>query len=257
MASRTKPKQEESLYSLIVGVIIPAVLIMLVIRTLLFQPVNIPSGSMKNTLLVGDFLLISKFSYGYSHFSIPLSPPLFSGRIFGSKPNRGDIIVFRHPTEAGEDLIKRLIGLPGERIQVLGGVVHINDVPVKREQLPNYVGEDPCLSGPSYGATRSVKRWRETLPNGLSYETLNCDESQRFPNYTDPYTVPADHYFFMGDNRGNSQDSRFPSPGMVPFENLIGRAQVVFFSVKEGERAWQVWRWPWSVRWGRLGTIVR
>src|SRR5499433_1238644 len=146
-----------------------ALIIAAVIRTLLFQPFDIPSGSMKATLLVGDYLFVSKYSYGYSHYSIPFSPPLFSGRIFGSDPSRGDIVVFRLPKDDSTDYIKRVIGLPGDRIQVKDGLLYINDEPVKRERLSDYVGEDPCGSSE---ATARVKRWRETLPNNVSYETL-------------------------------------------------------------------------------------
>src|SRR5215468_11316011 len=152
-------------------VIFHALIIALVIRTFLFQPFNIPSGSMKATLLVGDYLFVSKYSYGYSHYSIPLSPNLFSGRIFGSDPSRGDIVVFRLPKDDSTDYIKRVIGLPGDRIQVKDGLLYINDEPVKRERLSDYVGEDPCGSSE---ATARVKRWRETLPNNVSYETLDC-----------------------------------------------------------------------------------
>src|SRR5579859_3950814 len=151
-------------------VVIHALIIALVIRTLLFQPFNIPSGSMKATLLVGDYLFVSKYSYGYSHYSLPLSPPLFSGRIFGSEPARGDIVVFRLPKDDSTDYIKRVIGLPGDRIQMKEGLLHINDVPVKRERLSDFVGEDPCGSD----ATARVKRWKETLPNSVTYETLDC-----------------------------------------------------------------------------------
>src|SRR4029078_5819412 len=144
-----------------IRVIIHALLIALVIRTFLFQPFNIPSGSMKATLLVGDYLFVSKYSSGYSHYSIPFSPPLFSGRIFGSEPSRGDIVVFRLPKEDSTDFIKRVIGLPGDRIQMKDGLLHINDVAVKRERLSDFIGDDPCGSD----ATARVKRWRETLPN--------------------------------------------------------------------------------------------
>src|SRR5437660_8471987 len=126
---------------------IPALLLAVVIRTLLFQPVNIPTGSMKATLLVGDYLLISKFTYGYSQYSVPFSPPLFSGRIFASPPERGDIVVFRSPTDEATDLIKRVIGLPGDRIQMIAGAVHLNGAPLRRDPLADYIGEDPCQSG--------------------------------------------------------------------------------------------------------------
>src|SRR6201993_2006405 len=236
-----------------IRVVIHALLIALVIRTFLFQPFNIPSGSMKATLLVGVYLFVSKYSYGYSHYSFPLSPPLFSGRIFGSEPARGDIVVFRLPREDSTDYIKRVIGLPGDRIQMKEGLLYINDTPVKRERLSDFVGEDPCGSG----ATARVKRWKETLPNSVTYETLDCiDNNSR----DDPpvYTVPAGHFFMMGDNRDNSTDSRVLSAvGYVPFENIVGRAQMIFFSIAEGEHAWMFWRWPTAVRWNRIFKIVR
>jgi signal peptidase I len=237
-----------------VRVVVHALLIALVIRTFLFQPFNIPSGSMKATLLVGDYLFVSKYSYGYSHFSIPLSPPVFSGRIFGSEPRRGDIVVFRLPKDTDVDYIKRVIGLPGDRIQMRDGLLHINDTPVQRERLSDFVGEDPCGAADS---TARVKRWKETLPNGVSYETLDCVDNG-FYDTTNVYTVPPGNFFMMGDNRDNSTDSRVPSAvGYVPLENIVGRAQMIFFSIAEGEHAWMFWRWPLSVRWNRLFKIVR
>ncbi|HWM81423.1 MAG TPA: signal peptidase I [Pseudolabrys sp.] len=233
-----------------VKVIFHALIIALVIRTFLFQPFNIPSGSMKATLLVGDYLFVSKYSYGYSRFSLPLSPPLFSGRIFGSQPERGDVVVFRLPKDTSTDYIKRVIGLPGDRIQMIEGVLNINGTPVKRERADDYIETD---EGPR---PVHVRRWRETLPNGVSYYTLDLVENG-FADNTQVYTVPPGEYFMMGDNRDNSTDSRFSQVGFVPFENLVGRAQVIFFSVHEGERAYEFWRWPISVRWSRLFTIVR
>ena len=254
------PQQNEGVIAGTLRAVVPALLIALVIRTVLFQPVSIPSGSMKATLLIGDYLMVSKFTYGYSHYSLPFGPPLFSGRLFGAQPERGDIIVFRSPTDESADLIKRTIGLPGDRIEVKGGLVHINGTPVKRERIADFVGEDPCQDTPVFGVIGRVPRWRETLPNGVSYDTLACPlvPTDIDPDNTPVYTVPAEHFFMMGDNRHNSMDSRFlDDVGYVPFENLIGRAQVIFFSVAEGVNAWEVWRWPRSVRWRRLGTVVR
>lgn len=237
-----------------IRVVIHAILIAFVIRTFLFQPFNIPSGSMKSTLLVGDYLFVSKYSYGYSHYSFPLSPPLFSGRIFGSEPHRGDVVVFRLPKDDSTDYIKRVIGLPGDHIQVKEGLLYINDVPVERKRLQDFVGEDPCGSG---DAMARVKQWQETLPNGVTYNTLDCVDNGFYDN-TMVYVVPPDHFFMMGDNRDNSQDSRVLSAvGYVPEENLIGRAQMIFFSIKEGEQPWQFWRWPVSIRWNRIFTFVR
>src|SRR5277367_5414428 len=182
--SVTSGTKSESGLGETIRVVIHALLIALVIRTFLFQPFNIPSGSMKATLLVGDYLFVSKYSYGYSHFSIPLSPPLFSGRIFGSEPARGDIVVFRQPKDDSVDFIKRVIGLPSD-----------------------FIGENPC--GPPEEIAR-VKRWKETLPNGVSYETLDCQDNGFYDN-TIEYQVPPGHFFMMGDNRDNSSDSRVPS----------------------------------------------
>jgi signal peptidase I len=253
MSVSTERKREEGGFAETVRVVFHALIIAFVIRTFLFQPFNIPSESMKATLLVGDYLFVSKYSYGFTHFSLPLSPPLFSGRIltFGHTPQRGDVVVFRLPRDTSQDYIKRVIGLPGDRIQVQDGQVFINDQPVKRERIDDFVDNEENGT--------HVKRWRETLPNGVSYMTLDLRNS--LLDNTGVYTVPPGDYFMMGDNRDNSTDSRVPPEqggvGYVPFENLIGKAQIIFFSVEKGESAWQLWRWPWSVRWGRLFTIVR
>jgi len=252
--SKTKEKKSNQFVELF-RLLIHAAIIALVIRTFLFQPFNIPSGSMKATLLVGDYLFVSKFSYGFSRYSLPLiNPSEFKGRILGSQPERGDIVVFRLPADDTTDYIKRVIGLPGDRIQVINGLVHINGTPLKRVQLPDFAGEEPC--GPIAFISR-VKRWRETLPNGVSYEALDCVDHPGFPDTTQVYTVPDGNYFMMGDNRDNSTDSRFPSVGFVPYDNLVGRAQIIFFSVREGELAREIWRCPWTIRWERLFTLVR
>jgi len=251
MSVTTGDKRKEGGIAETVRVIFHALIIALIIRTFLFQPFNIPSGSMKETLLVGDYLFVSKYTYGYSRYSIPFSPPLFSGRIWSGNPERGDIVVFRLPKDDTTDYIKRVIGLPGDRVQMIDGVLHINDEPVKRERIEDFIENEEG------GRTTRVKRWRETLPNGVSYTTLDLIDNG-FYDSTSVYTVPAGHYFMMGDNRDNSTDSRVLSQvGYVPLQNIVGKAQVIFFSIHEGERAWELWRWPWSVRWERLFHSVR
>jgi signal peptidase I len=201
-------------------------LIAFAIRTLLFQPFNSPSGSMAPTLLVGDYYFVSKYPYGYTHYSIPFSPRLFSGRIFGSEPARGDVAVFRLPKDDSTDYVKRVVGLPGDRIQMKEGQLYINDVAVMRERLADFVGDDFCGAD----SNAHVKRWRETLPNGVSYETLDCVDNGFYDN-TLIYTVPAGKYFVIGDNRDNSTDSRVLSAvGYVPLENFIGRVGMIFYS---------------------------
>ena len=225
----------------------------IVFRTFLYQPFYIPAGSMMPTVLVGDSLFVSKYAYGYSRYSMPFSPRLFSGRIFGSVPERGDVVVFRMPKDDSVDYIKRVVGLPGDTIQMQQGLLFINGVPVVRQRLSDFAGDEPCGMGDS----NPTNRWRETLINGVSYETLDCVDNGFYDN-TNAYTVPAGHFFMMGDNRDNSTDSRVLSAvGYVPFENIVGRAQMIFFSIAEGEHAWMFWRWPAAVRWNRLFTIVR
>jgi len=217
------------------------------VRTLLFQPFNIPAASMAPTLLVGDYLFVSKYPYGYSRFSFPLSFAQFSGRLFSAEPARGDVVVFRLPKDTSTDYIKRVVGLPGDRIQMKDGLLYINGTPVVRERLPDYTGADLC--GPSTG---SVKRWRETLPNGASYETLDCVDNGFYDN-TNVYTVPSGYFFMLGDNRDNSTDSRVLSAvGYVPLENIVGRAGMIFFSRANGDDGA-----PPSPRYERIGTTVR
>ena len=201
---------------------------------------------MQPTLLVGDYLFASKFSYGYSRYSIPFSQPLFSGRILGREPERGDIVVFHR---GADNFIKRVIGLP-DRIQLKGGVVTINGTPAERRRVADFVGRDPCgFSVPGAPPVR-IEQWRETLPNGVSFNTLQCALRPGFPDDTDVYMVPAGHFFMMGDNRENSEDSRFPDVAYVPFENLVGRAAILFFSIDRTSAK------P-AVRFERLGASVR
>ena len=227
--------------------VVYAVLIAIVIRTFAYEPFNIPSGSMIPTLLVGDYLFVSKFSYGYSRYSLPFSPPLFTGRLFGGAPERGDVAVFKLPSDGKTDYIKRIIGLPGDRIQVVRGVLHINDVPVQRRQIEDYVGEDGI----------AFTQYIETLPNGVEHRIIETRGDVGNYDDTDEYIVPADHYFAMGDNRDNSSDSRVSEGvGFVPGENLVGRAEFLFFST-DGTAGWlEPWKWFGAIRYGRFFNAV-
>lgn len=229
-------------------VLVQAILLAVFIRTVLFQPFSIPSSSMEKTLLVGDYLFVSKYSYGYSKYSIPFAPDLFEGRIFGSEPERGDIIVFRPNSDIETDYIKRLVGMPGDKIQVTDGVLHINGVAVKREQVGTYKPEG------APDAQNGAPIYKETLPNGVSYDTLDINPNAPGDN-TREYLVPEGHYFMMGDNRDNSSDSRF-AVGFVPFENLVGKARVIFFSVRDGASPIAFWKWPNTVRGSRIFTSL-
>ena len=222
-----------------------AIIIAMAIRTFAFEPFNIPSGSMKPTLLVGDYLFVSKFSYGYSRHSLPFSLPLFSGRMLFTEPTRGDVAVFKLPTDPSIDYIKRILGLPGDKIQMIRGVLHINGTPVKRRKVGEFVEKDKWSLH-----YRNIPQYVEILPNGRQYFILEETDAGLGDN-TPVYTVPRGHYFALGDNRDRSQDSRFLNAvGYIPRQNLVGRAQVKFFSI-DGS-AWKIWNWPWSLRFGRF-----
>ncbi len=252
MASKVEKKQDGIVET--IKTVVYALLIAGVFRTLFFQPFWIPSSSMKDTLLIGDFLFVNKMAYGYAKVSCPFAMCPISGRLFGSEPERGDVVVFRHPVN-GEDYIKRLIGLPGDKIQVKDGVLFIDGIEAKQEPAGDFVetyekqgpvGNLPqCANGGvGLGGDCIKQRFTETLPNGVSHDILNIRDS-RLDN-TSVYTVPEGHYFFMGDNRDNSTDSRVPQTamgvGFVPFENLIGRSDRVIFS-SAGRSMLFFWTW--------------
>lgn len=233
-----------------------ALLIAGVFRSLFFQPFFIPTGSMKDTLLIGDFVFVNKMAYGYSKYSCPFSMCPIPGRILGSEPERGDIVVFRHPT-LNTDYVKRVIGLPGDRIQMKDGLLYINGEVAPQEPAGTFeevferqgsFGTVPkCANGPvGEGAICEKARATETLPNGVSHNVLNVEDYPGMPDNTDVDTVPAGHFYFMGDNRDNSTDSRFDQRaggvGMVPFEYLLGRVDRVIFSA-EGKRLVYFWTW--------------
>jgi signal peptidase I len=260
-ARASKRKPDEGAWETI-KVIVQALAIAFLLRTFLFQPFNIPSSSMYPTLRVGDYLFVSKLSYGYGKYSFNFSFGGFSGepwikccsfvdfpgrRVWADTPKRGDVAVFKYPQDLNIDYIKRVIGLPGDHIQMKHGVLFINGAEVKKERVEDFV--DP--QGEAGGGS-AVKQFRETLPNGITYTVLDIQDEGDADN-TDEYVVPADHYFMMGDNRDNSQDSRYlDKVGYVPIENFVGRADVIFFSFQSGSSLWEVWKWPFQIRWSRF-----
>jgi signal peptidase I len=228
-----------------------AILIALAIRTVAFEPFNIPSGSMIPTLLVGDYLFVSKYSYGYSRYSLPLGLPLIPGRILVTPPKRGDVAVFKLPRDNKTDYIKRIIGLPGDTIQMKAGRLYINGQIVPRDNPVEFTYTD------TNGAPTRTTEFTETLPNGVKHPILEISDHGPLDD-TGVFTVPPGHYFCMGDNRDNSLDSRVLSGvGYVPLENLVGRAEFIFFSTDGTAALWELWKWPGSIRYDRLFEVVR
>lgn len=231
--------------------VIYALLIAGVIRTFLFQPFNIPSASMEATLLVGDYLFVEKFSYGYSRYSFPFGGWPFGdamqGRYLARAPQRGDVVVFKTPQDNSTDFIKRLIGLPGDTIQMKNGVLWLNGKAIPKVRVADYVETVD-------GMPHHVAQYRETLPGGKSYLVLDRYSDGALDN-TGEYHVPAGHYFMMGDNRDNSDDSR-ADVGYVPAENLEGKAMIRFFSTDGSAHIWEVWKWPFAIRYSRILSIV-
>ncbi len=239
----------------IVKTIFWAIIVALLFRSLLFEPFHIPSGSMKNTLLIGDYLFVNKWSYGYTRYSFPLSPPLFEGRVWDTAPERGDVAVFRLPNNPSIDYIKRVIGLPGDRVQMIGGVLHINGRAVERQRIDDFVETTPD------GQERRYQRYRETLPNGVSYDTLDATPFGALDN-TQEFSVPDGHYFMMGDNRDFSQDSRAVLQdgtrpvGDIPYDMLIGRASFILISHHGESSSWKFWQWFTNSREGRYFRAI-
>jgi len=232
----TAPEQQSSLWRQLGGfslgllALLLAVAVLLGFRSLLYQAFSIPSGAMKPTLLIGDYIAVAKYPYGFSRYSLPGAPPLFAGRIFAGQPRYGDVVVFRLPRDPSTEYVKRVVGLPGDRVQMIHGLLHINGTPVPRERL-----EDAVETDTSGRATRG-KQWRETLPNGVAHVTLDLMDEGFYDN-TPVYVVPPGHYFMLGDNRDNSLDSRaLTQVGYVPFENLVGRVDRIIFSTDRFER---------------------
>ncbi len=261
-AARRKSDAEENngddLAELIKAMLVAAV-IALAIRSFFFEPFNIPSGSLLPTLQIGDYLFVEKYAYGYSRYSFPMDIIPFQGRLLSAEPKRGDIVVFRQPKKVGIDYIKRVIGLPGDKIQVKDGILNINGQPVMRDyrDIEN-ISDD--------GRSSMYKRYIETLPNGVRHYIYGISDTGQYDN-TPVYTVPPEHYFMMGDNRDSSLDSRdMEDLGFVPAENLIGRAWFIFFSTEGiGEKCdrtgtlafarslgCKLIEWPKAVRYNRF-----
>lgn len=222
-----------------------AIFLALLIRSFLYEPFRIPSGSMYPTLRVGDYLFVSKYSYGYSRYSFPASLPLFDGRIWYSEPERGDVVVFRFPKNTKIDYIKRIIGLPGDKIQIKKGRLYINDELVERNEKERYI-IDEYVKLPEY-----YQMYEETLPNGVKHNILEISDKERIVDNTEVFEVPQDSFFVMGDNRDRSDDSRI-SVGFVPKENLIGKARFLFFSHNDKGEFFAPWTWYNAVRWNRI-----
>ena len=248
--------------------LVKLVVVVLLFRTLVFTSFSIPSESMMPDLLEGDYLFAAKWPYGYSRASLPLDLPLIEGRVPEGMPERGDVVVFKHPVDR-TDYIKRVIGLPGDQVQMVAGVLHLNGQPVPKRRIadllvavrPEGRCAEPRFTVRLEDGTLGCRypRFRETLPGGRSYEVL--DFGLRPQDTTAPVLVPAGHLFLMGDNRDNSLDSRFPARagegvGLVPVENVVGRARVLFFSI-DGRAEWlKPWTWPAAIRWSRIGNVI-
>ena len=221
-----------------------AIFIALLIRSFIFEPFNIPSGSMKPNLLVGDFIFVSKYSYGFSKHSLPFSIPLIPGKIFSNTPERGDVVVFKTPENNRTDYIKRVIGLPGDKIEIKNGIIFINGSEILRKKLNDFIDTDNNTSN------KRVRMYNEYFFN-KEINILDITDNGIADN-TQLFNVPENHFFVMGDNRDNSQDSRFISTvGFIPYENLVGKAQFIFFSL-ENARFLQIWKWPNSIRYERI-----
>ena len=251
MLRNKKKKSNESSFFEFIKTIFYAVIIAIIFRSLLFEPYNIPSGSMLPNLLIGDYLFVSKFSYGYSRFSFPFGVvPLPENRVFAAEPERGDVIVFKLPSNTSINYIKRVIGLPGDTLQMKDGKLFLNG------HLVNQYNDGKFKLVHNNQYEQVLDKYKEKLDNGRSYSILNINDFQPLDN-TKEFIVPDSHYFMMGDNRDNSLDSRANGGWFVPFENLVGKGNFIFFSISGDTRFWQFWRWPFNVRYNRIFKKIK
>ncbi len=263
-----RPEKPKESWGSFVWFCLKLLIVVLVFRSFVLTSFNIPSESMMPRLLVGDYLFAAKWPYGYSRHSLPFDLPLGDGRLFAALPERGDVVIFKHPVDQS-DYIKRVIGLPGDTVQLVAGVVHLNGQPLGYERIADFVV--PIAANGRCAQARFAQRrpdgsfacvypqWRETLPGGHSYRVLDFD--LRPSDTTAPLVVPEGRLFLMGDNRDNSLDSRFPAQagggiGLVPLENLVGRASFIYFST-DGTSEWvKPWTWFFAARGERIGRAI-
>lgn len=246
---KIKEKKADESWGETFKTVIYALVIAGLIRTFLFEPFKIPSGSMYPTLEIGDFLFVSKYTYGYSRHSFPFSYPSFQGRFWQDLPERGDIVVFKYPGDNKTDFIKRIIGLPGDRVQMRNGRLFINGDMVKREETGKYTISEYAVIPTTY------TEYAETLPNGVKHRILELSDDKTVDD-TIEFHVPENHYFMMGDNRDNSNDSR-KDVGFVPLENIEGKARFLFYSHGDTVRWYNPFSWITAIRWHRLFNIIR
>ena len=241
-------KNKNSFFSNIKSILL-AIFIALLIRSFIAEPFNIPSGSMKPNLLIGDFIFVSKWSYGYSKHSLPFSLPIIPGKIFSKMPERGDVVVFKTPTDNRTDYIKRVIGLPNDKIQIVNGQIIINDKLIIRKKIEDFLDVDPK------GNIKRNRQYKEYFYQ-IEINVLDLNDNGIVDN-TQVFNVPKGHFFVMGDNRDNSQDSRFISyVGFIPIKNLVGKAQFIFFSL-ENSKFIEIWKWPKAIRFNRIFEVIK